>query len=138
MRKDLKDNANDKVIGKFKDVTKRLPITEFVVLNPKCYPFNHFKKDDTLKNTKKAKRCFKDVVKHQLTHDNYMDTMTTNEQLRRDVVSLRSKDHALRTIKNPKIALNSSYDKMKLIDAIECEPFGYTQLTCYFNRRCFI
>ena len=123
----MKDNEDKTVIGKFKDETNSLPITEFVALNPKCYSFKHLKKDDTLKNTKKATGVSKDVVNHQITHDNYMDTMKTNEQLRRAVVSLRSKDHMIRTIKNPKIALNSFYDKMQLINTIDCEPFGYKQ-----------
>ena len=114
-------------MGKVKDETNSLPITEFVALNPKCYSFNHLKKDDTLKNTKKAKGVSKNVVKYQITHDSYMDTMTNNEQLSRDVVSLRSNDHMIRTIKNPKIALSNFYNKMQLINAIDCMPFGYTK-----------
>ena len=56
-----------------------------------------------------------------------MDTMKANEQLSRDVVSLRSKDHMIRTIKNTNNVVNSFYDKMQLINAIDCEPFGDTQ-----------
>ena len=56
-----------------------------------------------------------------------MDTMKTNEQLSRDVVSLRPNEHMIRTIQNPQIAVNSFYDKMQLINAIDCEPFGYKQ-----------
>ena len=67
------------------------------------------------------------VVKHQITHDSYMDTMNTNEQLSRDVVSLRCKDYMVGAIKNPKNVLNSFYDKMHLINVIGCEPFGYKQ-----------
>ena len=116
-----------RVIGKIKDETNNLPKTEFVALNPKCYSFNHLKKDTTIKHTKKSTGVSKSVVKHQITHDNYMDTMNKNEQVCRDVVSLRSKDHMIRTIKNAKSALNSFYDKMRLTNAIDCEPFGYKQ-----------
>ena len=59
VREDLKDDVNTKVVGKFKDETNSLPITEIVALNPKCYSFNNVQKDDTLKNTKKAKGVFK-------------------------------------------------------------------------------
>ena len=69
----------------------------------------------------------KNVVKQQITHDNYMDTMNKNEQSSLDVVSLRSKDHMIRTIKTPKIDLNSFYEKMQFIYAIVCETFCYTQ-----------
>ena len=40
VRADFKDDENKTVIGKFKDKTNSLPITEFVALNPKCYSFN--------------------------------------------------------------------------------------------------
>ena len=66
-----------------------------------------------------------DLVKDQITHDNIMDSMKMNEQLSRDAVSLRSKDHVLRTIKNPQIVRNRFHDKMQLINVIGCEPSGY-------------
>ena len=78
-----------KVIGKFKDETNSLTKTDFVALNPKCYSFKHLKKDDTINNTKKSNGVSNSVVNHQITHDSYMDTMNTNEQLSRDVVSIR-------------------------------------------------
>jgi hypothetical protein len=53
--------------------------------------------------------------------------MKVNEQLSRDVVSLRSKDHMIRTIKNTNNVVNSFYDKMQLTNAIECKQFGYEQ-----------
>ena len=59
VREDLKDNKNKKVIGRFKDETNSLPITEFVALNPQCYSYNHPKKEPTIKNTKKSNNCLK-------------------------------------------------------------------------------
>ena len=56
-----------------------------------------------------------------------MDTMNKNEQLSRDVVSVRSKDHMITWIKNPKNAVNSFYDMMQLESAIACLPFGHKQ-----------
>ena len=92
-----------KVIGKFKDETNSVPTPEFVALNPKCYSFNHLKKDATNKNTKRSNSVSKYVVHHQITHDNYMDTMNKNEQLSRDVVSLRSKDSYDKNDKAPEM-----------------------------------
>ena len=59
VREDLKDDENNKVIGKFIDETNSFPKTESVALNPKCYSFKHLKKDDTINNPKKSQRCFK-------------------------------------------------------------------------------
>ena len=101
VRDGLKDNENKHVIGKFKDKINNLPITEFVALNPKCYSVNHLTKDDAIKNAKKSTSVSKNVVKYQITHDKYMDTMNTNEHLSREVVSLRSKHHMIRTMKKP-------------------------------------
>ena len=115
------------MFGKFKDETNKLPKTESVALNPTCYSVTHLKNDDTFKNTKKSKGVSKYVAKHPITHDTYMDTMKANEQLSRDVVSLRSKDHMIRTIKNTNNVVNSFYDKMQLTNAIECKQFGYEQ-----------
>ena len=58
VREDLKDDENTKVIGKFKDETNSLPITEFVALNPKCYSFKHLKKDVAINNRKNLKMFF--------------------------------------------------------------------------------
>ena len=55
VRDDLKDDRNKNVIGKFKDETNNLTITEFAPLNPKWYSFNHLNKNDTIKNTRKSK-----------------------------------------------------------------------------------
>ena len=123
----MKDDENKKVFGKFKDETNKLPKTESVALNPKCYSVTHLKNDDTFKNTKKSKGVSKYVAKHPITHDTYMDTMKANEMLSRDVVSLRSKDYMIRTIKNTNNVVNSFYDKMQLTNAIECKQFGYEQ-----------
>ena len=67
----------------------------------------------------------KTVVNHQISHDNNMDTIKTNEKWSRNVVSLKSDDHMIRTNRNPKNALNSFYNKIQLINAIDCVPFGY-------------
>ena len=74
----MKDDENKKVFGQFKDETNKLPKTESVALNPKCYSFTHLKNDDTFKNTKKSKGVSKYVAKHPITHDTYMDTMKAN------------------------------------------------------------
>ena len=63
---------------------------------------------------------------HEIKHGDYMHTMTTNEQLSRNVVALSYHNHKIRTIKNPKITLNNFHGKMQLINCIDCVQFGYT------------
>ena len=133
----MKDNENKTVFRKFKDETNSLPKTEFVALNPNSYSFKHLKNDDTIINTKNSKGFSKYVVKYQITQDPYMDTMKRNERLSRDVVSLRSKDHMIRTIKNTIIAVNSFYDKMQLINAIDGIHFGFKQCCSLYNLRIY-
>ena len=46
----------------------------------------------------------------------------------RDVVSIRSFEHKVYTIKTPKIALTAYYDKMYMTDSNTCVPFGYEKI----------
>ena len=61
-------------------------------------------------NKKKLKGVSKVVVKHKIKHDDYINTMNTNKQVKKKVISIRSFDHQIYTIKNKKIALSSFYD----------------------------
>ena len=65
------------------------------------------------------------VVKNEITNDNYIKTLVTNEKLTKKVTSIRSFNHELFLFEQEKTALPSYYDKMKMIDNINCEPFGY-------------
>ena len=94
VRGDLQDDDNIiRLLLKYEDETISLPVIEFAVLNPNWYSFNNLKKEQHDQEYEGIKRCVKKCGNHQQTHDNYMATMKTNEQLSRGVVSLRSKDH---------------------------------------------
>ena len=67
----------------------------------------------------------KTVVKKKITHDDYTNTLTKNTYLERDNISIRSFNHSLFTLKQKKNALSSYNDKMKMLDKINCVPFGY-------------
>ena len=54
-REGLNDNANKKVVGKFKDKMSCLIMTEFLTLNPKVYSFNHQTLGQQVKNKKTLK-----------------------------------------------------------------------------------
>ena len=125
----MKDNGNKKVLGRFKDELNTLAMREFISLNPKVYSINHQTLDDAnrvkIKNKKTLKGVSKVVVKKEINHGHYVKVLETNEQEKRNVMTFRSYDHQVYTVKQPKIALTSFYDKMVMEDSINCVPFGY-------------
>ena len=78
-----------------------------------------------LKNKKTLKGVSKAVVKNEITHADYERVYETNEPLKKHVTSLGSFNHNVVTDKAKKVALTSFYDKMHMVDANTCVPFGY-------------
>ena len=105
---------------------------ECITLSPKEFKTYYKTQDeyDTLqvKHKKALKGISKAVVKNEITIDNYVDTLEKNKNVNRDVTSIRSFNHQLFTYTQNKIALTPHYDKMKLLDPINTEPFGYNPL----------
>ena len=127
LRPDLKDDTNDKVLGKFKDEMHSYPIKEWIGLNPKVYSNIHKNKAKEWENKKTLKGVSKAVVKNNIQHKDYVDVISTDCVAVRDVVSIRSFNHQLYTFKQPKIALTSFYDTMCMINRNDCAPFGYVK-----------
>ena len=130
LKPDSKDNTNKKLLGKFKDEMNSLLIKEFISLNPKVYSIIHEEYNDKNKNTywknkKTLKGVSKAVVKNDIQHTDYVDVISKNNVVSKDVVSIRSFNHQLYTYTASKIALTSFYDKMCMINNIDCLPFGY-------------
>jgi hypothetical protein len=132
-------NENNNVLGKFKSEVKSDIITEFIALSPKSYAYNymHFEVDkktkeigkfEKIKTTKKAKGVSKSVTDKTINIGNYIKVLETGEKQKRIVYSIRSFNQQLFTTKTEKICLTAYYDKMKLIDSINCEPFGYNPI----------
>lgn len=65
------DNTNKKVIGKFKDEAAEVPIVEFVGLRSKMYSYMK----DNEKGGKTAKGIKKNIIKKDITHENYRQTL---------------------------------------------------------------
>ena len=78
-------------------------------------------------NTKKLKGVSKVVVKNEINHEDFNIVVENNEVIERGVISIRSFDHQIYTNKMTKVALTSYYDKMKMINEIDCVPFGYME-----------
>jgi hypothetical protein len=108
---------------------KSLIIKEAVFENPKVYSIIHQKMEDDVydenHNTKKAKGVSKVVLKKEITHKDFIDVLETGKSISKDVISIRSFDHQLYTVKQKKVVLTSWYDKMNMISNVECVPYGY-------------
>ena len=57
----------------------------------------------------------------------YFNTLYADKKCIRNVCSIRSFNHELFTYTQNKIALTNFYDKMKMTDGINNEPYGYME-----------
>ena len=124
---DLKDS---KVPGLFKDEKKGKLIKSFCALNPKCYSFTHEetwdKEDKCFKTvTHRCKGVNNPVVKNELTHEDYKNTLATGDTLTRNVMSFRSIRQQVYTVVQEKKVLRTFYDKMQMTDSYNNVPYGY-------------
>ena len=98
---------NKKVIGKFKDESAGIPITEFVGLRSKMYSYVK----DNKQTARTAKGIKKQVIKKNLTHDNYKEVLFNNEQMQHTMKTIRSRNHQLGSFELNKISLSCFDDK---------------------------
>jgi hypothetical protein len=124
-REDLKCKDNENILGKFKDELHSLIMTEFLGLNPKSYAFRWQKKTLEIKESKKAKGVPRATVEHDMTFENYHEVLEAGNLARRETTNIGSFNQQLFTFNTNKIVLNAFYDKMKMLNKIECEPFGF-------------
>lgn len=127
VRPELVDNTNKKVLGKFKDEMNSLIIKEFLALNPKVYSINCSTSLDNIetKCKKTLKGVSRAVVRDEITYSDYDSVLSSGYSQNRNVIGIRSINHQLITLKTNKIALTSFYDKMKMLNNIDCVPFGF-------------
>jgi len=120
----LHSNANKKVLGKMKDECAGIPIAECVCLRPKMYSI----KMADEKNIKKAKGVKTCVVKKEIKHEQYKETLFSAKQLRHGMNILRSEGHEIYGMHMNKISL-SPFDSKRWIDddGIHTKAYGYTE-----------
>jgi hypothetical protein len=128
-RPDLKSDKNKKKLGFFKDELHSQILTEWISLNPKCYAYRYqaLAKNNKILEKKKAKGVSHVIVEKTLPFKTYKKTLETDETVRREITSIRSFNQELFSTSSYKDCLTSYYDKMKMINNIECEPFGFQQ-----------
>ena len=84
-------NVNKKIIGKFKDKASGVPITESIGLKSKM--FSNVK--DNEKGGRTAKRIKKNIIKNNIRHEDYKNTLINNEQMHHKMKTIRSQRHQL-------------------------------------------
>ena len=101
------NKTNKKVIGKFKDEAAGVPICEFIGLRSKMYSYIK----DNNKGGKTAKGIKKNVIKIDITHDNYKKTLFNNNQMYHKMKTIRSENHELGSYEINKVSLSCFDDK---------------------------
>ena len=119
------DKTNKKVIGKFKDEAAGLPISEFIGLRSKMYSYI---KDDQ-KGGKTAKGIKKNVIKKNITHENYKQTLFNNQQMYHKMKTIRSENHQLGSYEINKVSLSCFDDKRYISDdGITSYAYGHKNI----------
>jgi len=124
----LYDPTNNKVIGKFKDETHGIPISEFVGLRSKMYSF----KLDNNKSKQTAKGVKKLCVEQNIKHEDYKRCILgqTKEDMKQtaEFNLIRHIKYQLTSIKVSKSSLVAYDDKTYLLNNIECLPHGHKSI----------
>lgn len=126
------DETNKKVIGKFKDETKSKIIYEFIGPAPKVYSQKTILNDENLeyeddipKYKKKDKGVKSCVIKDELTHEDFKNTVFNGTQKEVEFKSLRSMKHEMYTLEQIKIGLSSYDDKQYMLNPIQSLSYGH-------------
>ena len=113
-------SQNDRTLGKMKDETASVPISEFVGIRSKMYSYVFGSREE-----KKLKGIAKPVVKKELRHQMYKDTLSQEKLTFSSMTTIRSQKHELSCQKLNKISLSPFDDKRYLLDSIRSLPYGH-------------
>ena len=116
------DKTNKKVIGKFKDEAAGVPICEFVGLRSKMYSYMK----DNQTGGKTAKGIKKNVIKKNIRHENYKDTLFNNKQMYHKMNTIKSQNHQLGSYEINKVSLSCFDDKRYILEnGIKSYAYGH-------------
>ena len=113
------------VIGKFKDEACGILITEFIGLKSKMYSYVK----DNEKGGRTAKGIKKNVIKNNIKHENYKNTLINIEQMHHKMKTIRSQKHQLGSYEINKVSLSCFDDKHYIHDnGISSYAYGHYKL----------
>ena len=104
-------DENKKVIGKFKDEAAGEPIVEFIGLKSKMYSYKTENKEN-----KTAKGVKKNVIKRDLCHCDYFNTLYDCKTMRHKMRTIRSEYHQISSYQINKVSLSPFDDKRYILD----------------------
>ena len=114
--------TNKKVLGKFKDELNGRQALSFVGLRPKMYSLLM----DSGKEKNKAKGVSKSVTKKRITHQNYIDALTSRHTLYHSMYRFQSYNHNINTVRQVKRTLSCFDDKRYIFsDGVTTVPHGH-------------
>ncbi len=108
------------MLGKFKSESGSKIITEFVALSPKSYCYKYGSEE-----VKKCKGVSLTVSDKTTDFADYQRVLDSNKTQTRTIYGIRSFNQQLFTTCEDKVVLTSFYDKFKMLNSIDCEPFGF-------------
>ncbi len=94
-----------------------------MALSPKSYSYKY-----CLEEVKKAKGVSLSISKKTMTFADYKRVLDSNQTQTRTIYGIRSFNQQLFTTCEDKVVLTSFYDKLKMVNSIDCEPFGFTSV----------
>ena len=118
------DNENKKVIGKFKDEACGIPITGFIGLRSKMYSYTKENKEEKACNGIK-----RNIVKNDITHENYKETLLNSHQMHHIMKTIRSDKHQINSYEINKVSLSCFDDKRYILnDGITSYAYGHYKI----------
>ena len=117
---DYNKSSNKRVIGKFKDEAAGKPIIEFVGLKSKMYSYR-----TETKNKKTAKGVKKNIIKRDINHSDYLETLFDSKIMHHKMRTIHSEYHQISSCQLNKISLSCFDDKHYILhDGITSYAYG--------------
>lgn len=120
----FKSNENKKVIGKFKDESEMIPITEFVALKPKLYSFLVHGED---KKHLKAKGITRGAQK-DMKHEMFTECARSCKDVDIKQVRIQMFKRQVYTLETSKKGLSNYDDKMYRLNNYEAYSYGHYKI----------
>lgn len=129
----LHSNDRKKKVGVMKDELCGVAMKEFVALRPKMYSFVYKKNEEEL-NEKRCKGISRVVVRNELHHEHYKETLMNSTQMKSTMYGLRSDHHLMYCDRINKISLSAFDDKRYwLDDGITSLAYGHYRIKEHQN-----
>ena len=116
------DEITKKVIGTFKDEAAGLPISEFIGFRSNMYSYM----TENQTGGKTAKGINKTIIKKDITHESYKETLFEHKQMHHKMKTIRSQTHQHHITK---VSLSCFDDKRYILkNGIDSYAYGHYKI----------